>query len=102
MAKLQVCTFALVVLNSCALRSSRDVAGDQPPQIYPAVTVHVPEPAGGALGSEAMADAFTDGVASLRALERRLDAQERAVLFSFEQLDRQIQSLSEAVGAATQ
>ena len=102
MARLQLCALALLVLHSCALRAPREVAGDQPPQLYPAVTVHVPEPAGGAPGSQAKGDAFSDGVARLNALEQQLAAHERAVLSSFDQLGRQIESLTDTVSATAQ
>ena len=102
MARLQLCAFALLVLHCCALRASRDVAGDQPPQIYPAVTVHVPEPAGGASATQAMDDALMGGVARLNALEQQVAAHEHEVLVSFGQLGRQIESLADTVSAATQ
>ena len=102
MARLQLCALAVLVLHSCALRASRDVTGDQPPQIYPAVTIHVPEPADGDPGAQVVANALTSGVARLNALEQQVAAHERAVLSSFGQLGRQIQSLTDTVGAVTQ
>ena len=72
------CVFACLALGCGALRASRDIAGDQPPQLYPAVTVHVPEPAGDAPGAQARIDLLRESVAGLDALEQRVAAQEHA------------------------
>ena len=97
MARLQLCVLSFLALGSGALRASRDVAGDQPPQIYPAVTVHVPEPAVGASGALPTPDALADGVARLNALEQQVVAHERAIVLSFDRLGREIQSLTDTV-----
>ena len=81
------------------MRAPRGVVGDQPPQLYPSVTVHVPEPASDEAVARAALEALTGDVAGLKALEQRLAAQEHAVVTSFGQLGHRIQSLTDAVSA---
>ena len=99
MSRQLFCALACFAICSSALRAPRGVAGDQPPQLYPAVTVHVPEPAGDASVAQASLDALGEDVARLKALELHIAAQEHTVLESFGRLGRQIQALSDTVGA---
>ena len=99
MSRQLFCVLACFAVCSSALRVPRGVAGDQPPQLYPAVTVHVPEPAGDASVAQASLDALGEDVARLKALELHIAAQEHTVLESFGRLGQQIQALSDTVGA---
>jgi hypothetical protein len=98
MTRLLCCVLACSLLHSAALRASHGGAEDQPPQLYPAVTVHVPEPVGNAPAARAAIDALSEEVTGLNAVEQRVHAQEQAVLAAFGQLGQQIQSLTDTLG----
>ena len=99
MVRLLPCMLARVVVLVGALRAQGGVVGDQALHQYPAVSVHVPEPAGEAPEAQVTLDALKAVASQLTSLEHRLVAQERTSLESLALLGERVDALAGSVGA---